>query len=362
MLLSNPLNPDPRVEKEATTLVKAGHNVTVIAWNREKYEKYEDRDFKIVRIGPGARYGTMDVVLKLPLFYLHALFQAFRMDFDVVHAHDLDTAPLGFIISLIKNVPLIYDSHESYPDMIAREVPPIIKKIIEKLDIFISKHSTAVITVGNRLASRFKKFGARKVIIIGNWKERVATQSNNHGKFVISYVGVLTWDRHVEDMIKAFCNDERFEILVGGYKGREIEVKTLCNKCSNCKFLGKVDPKKIPEIYKNSDAIYYSLDPSIPNNYYSVPNSLFMALATGTPMITLDYGEIGEIVRKYKCGVVFNSQTPEEIKKAALNLMKMDLKENIERAYSDFNWNIAKNRLINLYKDIEKSSNQEGKI
>lgn len=34
MTLSNPFTPDPRVYNEAKSLVKAGHEVTVIAWDK----------------------------------------------------------------------------------------------------------------------------------------------------------------------------------------------------------------------------------------------------------------------------------------------------------------------------------------
>ena len=39
MVVSNPCNPDPRVEKEATALSNAGYEVTIHAFDRE--EKYE---------------------------------------------------------------------------------------------------------------------------------------------------------------------------------------------------------------------------------------------------------------------------------------------------------------------------------
>lgn len=36
MLLSNGFSPDPRVYKEAVTLVKNGYEVIILAWDREK--------------------------------------------------------------------------------------------------------------------------------------------------------------------------------------------------------------------------------------------------------------------------------------------------------------------------------------
>lgn len=35
MIRSQPVNPDVRIEKEANALVKNGHNVSILAWDRD---------------------------------------------------------------------------------------------------------------------------------------------------------------------------------------------------------------------------------------------------------------------------------------------------------------------------------------
>lgn len=354
MLLSNPLAPDPRVEAEAEALVEEGHRVTVLAWGRGAKGEERLRGFRVVRVGPPAGYGGMEVVLKIPLFYAAALPVALRMRYDVVHAHDLDTAPLGLALSLLRGVPLIYDAHESYPDMVAPLVPPSIHRALEKLDALVARRAWAVITVGNRLAKRFARLGARRVVVVGNWKARKGdVRRERKGRFRIAYVGVLTPDRHVEDLIRAFCGDDRFEIIVGGYKGKEREIRELCSSCDNCRFLGRVPGDEVYGIFRDADAVFYSLDPSVPNNYYSAPNSLFLALAAGRPLLCLDHGEVGEIVKGYRCGEVFPSNDPAEIRKAALRLMERhDIAECVERAYEEFNWERAREKLLALYGSI----------
>lgn len=354
MLLSNPLAPDPRVEAEAEALVEEGHRVTVLAWGRGLRGEDRRRGFRVVRVGPPAGYGGVDVMLKIPLFYAAALPVALRMKYDVVHAHDLDTAILGVALSTLRDVPLIYDAHESYPDMVAPIVPPVVLRALERLDAFVTSRAWAVITVGKRLAGRFKRMGARRVVVVGNWKARRGdVQWKKRKRFRIAYVGVLTPDRHVEDLIRAFCNDERFEVIVGGYKGKEGEIREMCSSCDNCTFLGRVPGDRVYEVFRDADAVFYSLDPSVPNNYYSAPNSLFLALAAGRPLLCLDHGEVGEIVREYRCGEVFPTNDPAEIRKATMRLMERDdVAECVERAYVEFNWDRARERLIALYSSI----------
>ena len=51
MTLANPFTNDPRVYMEARSLVKAGHNVTVLAWDRiGDSSPFETKDgIKVVR-------------------------------------------------------------------------------------------------------------------------------------------------------------------------------------------------------------------------------------------------------------------------------------------------------------------------
>ncbi|MCK4432384.1 MAG: glycosyl transferase family 1, partial [Methanomicrobia archaeon] len=72
MLLSNPFKPDPRVYKEAKSLVNNGYDVTVFAWDREcKYPKKEIIDgIKIERVRLKAPYDS-----NLLLFFLLPLWQ-----------------------------------------------------------------------------------------------------------------------------------------------------------------------------------------------------------------------------------------------------------------------------------------------
>ncbi|MBI31030.1 MAG: glycosyltransferase WbuB, partial [Euryarchaeota archaeon] len=55
MIVSNPCDPDPRVEKEASTLSDAGYNVTIHAFDREgereQEAKLEGVQIKRYRVG-----------------------------------------------------------------------------------------------------------------------------------------------------------------------------------------------------------------------------------------------------------------------------------------------------------------------
>ena len=70
MLLSNEYRPDPRVRKEAMTLHDAGHEVTVLCWNRslKALDHQDDGGVRIERVRTGKVEGMVALVANSPLF------------------------------------------------------------------------------------------------------------------------------------------------------------------------------------------------------------------------------------------------------------------------------------------------------
>jgi len=93
MLLTNPFISDPRVYKEAKSLVKSGYEVTILCWDRQlKHKKKEKIDgINVERLGLRASYGFKSMIFKLPIFWIKLFFKALKKDFDIVHSHDFDT-------------------------------------------------------------------------------------------------------------------------------------------------------------------------------------------------------------------------------------------------------------------------------
>ena len=98
MLRSNPIDPDVRLEKEAISLVDAGHSVTLLGWQRfgdapakEKRHRYTIRRVKFR--APVEK----KVIFYLPIWWILAFVWLLKEDWDVVHAADLDTYIPAFL-------------------------------------------------------------------------------------------------------------------------------------------------------------------------------------------------------------------------------------------------------------------------
>jgi glycosyltransferase involved in cell wall biosynthesis len=115
-LLSNGFQPDPRVAREAVGLVRAGHQVTIVCWDRKsQFAAREMVDgYQVERVQNAAtRYGRGPRQLfYTPRFRRAAAKRVLALQPDVIHCHDLDTLPAGWWLKGRTGAKLAYDAHE----------------------------------------------------------------------------------------------------------------------------------------------------------------------------------------------------------------------------------------------------------
>ncbi|MCK4266384.1 MAG: glycosyltransferase, partial [Thermoplasmata archaeon] len=166
MLLSNPFRPDPRVHKEARSLVAAGYDVKILCWDREQdHAKDEKVDaISIKRLGPASAFARpLRFIITLPCFWLKAFPAGMREDWQILHCHDLDTLPVGILMAKLKRRPLVYDSHEIYSSMVGEVMKGIAFRFTRWLESNLVKMPDAVICVNDRFRSILERWGARRV-------------------------------------------------------------------------------------------------------------------------------------------------------------------------------------------------------
>lgn len=372
MLLTNAFDPDPRVYMEASALLQNGYDVTIVCWDRDrKAPEFEDLDgIKIERIYLNSTHGRGSTqIFFLFLFWLKAFLKEFFKKFDVIHCHDFDTLPLGFILAKLKKTNLIYDSHESYVDMLY-EMPILLKRAIYLLENFLIKYADIVITVGEILKEYFIKRGARNIYVVGNWKdpqgfvfngEELKREKDRLGisekQRVISFIANLGKERQVPQLIEAVKQTPDAYLIIGG----DGPYKDIADKSSqnyqNIYYLGYVHPLRVPFYTAISDIIFYGFDLQNPNAKFSAPNKLFEGLAAGKPLITGNFGEIGRIIKETQSGIILNNYSAAEIKHAISNLTSnviMRLSENAKKAAKKkYCWDKAKNVLLESYQSLK---------
>src|SRR5258705_10536995 len=125
MLLTNAYDPDPRVRQEALALIGMGCRVRLLAWDRDlKSAATECMDgVEVERVFLASRHGRgASQLFFYAWLYLKMLWRGLRTPFVVVHCPDLDTLPLWLVLGELKRKPIVYNAHQSFPDMLEGSV------------------------------------------------------------------------------------------------------------------------------------------------------------------------------------------------------------------------------------------------
>lgn len=372
MLLSNPHRPDPRVLLEARALGSAGYGVHLLAWDREASRAPEDDEdgIHVIRLGPKCPSRSAGRILtRLPRFWVRALRASKGLGFDVVHAHDFDTLPLGMAISKLSGKPLLYDAHELYAKMIENEVGPL-SRIIWMLERRCARRAEAVITVSTALASELSVGRKERATVVATSQDPSvidgADVSSVRGKyglkgFVVSYLGSLEPGRFVEEFITSFKPEDRITLLIGGSGTLEPLVAREARGNQALKFIGTVGADDALKLTWASDLVLAMMDPSNPNNVIGTPGKIINALAVGRPMVTTKGLNIAKKVEDAGCGITIpysKSAFVEAVLKAAadprtLTSMGRKGRELYDKEYS---WTRSKNELLKVYEALIRSS------
>lgn len=373
MLVSNACAPDRRVLREAEALVEAGHYVLVIAWDRGgNYPPYEMMGgVPIQRINIPAAYGAgLRRLRQWPTFARRAFDRLGEEAWDVVHCHDLDTLPIGYAYARRRNVRLVFDAHESYPDFAAPRLPGWATWSLRRLECYLVKRVDGLITVGELLAEHYRQWSACNVVVVRNCPFVDAYESSPDASrrrkgwgvddvaLVVAYVGGFTHGRVILPLLTVVRDDPTLGMVLVGSGPQQSQIEAITSGVARIVYLGpRIPPEEVVPTMRAADVVYYGLRADHPNNHYSSPNALYSALAAGRPLLTTDIGEIGLIVKHEACGVVLDELSPEAIHSALDHLRDPDRRARMSRharqaAERHYNWSVAQTKLLALYETL----------
>jgi glycosyltransferase involved in cell wall biosynthesis len=370
MLLTNAYDPDPRVQQEALALISLGCQVRILAWDRDAkapaFEYQEGIEIERVFLRSKHGRGTTQAFF-YAWVYVKILWRGYRTLFDTIHCHDLDTLPIGFVLGKLKHKPIVYDAHESFPDMLDGSVPRMVQGGLVRLENFLIRRIDLLITVGEKLRRHFAERGASRSTVVGNWKrldEFSRTEEQNlavrrrlgipESATVVVCITQLLKDRKIEELLQALDECPDVYLIIGGRGVLEELVRQAAIRNPLIRYVGFVSGTEIPDYTCTSDVVYYGFDPENPNARFSAPNKLFEALAAGRPLITGDFGEIADVVRQASCGIVLPEYSAKTIQNALTTLHDSQVRSAMARNAKRFgevamNWENGEATLYREY-------------
>lgn len=370
-LRSNSINPDSRVEKQVTSLIEFGHIVNVIGWDREKKYKKKHREIIIDNIkidvltfgiissfGNGFKKNLFPLIIfQVKLFFW--LLKNYK-SYDVIHACDLDTAFIATISSIFTRKKIVYDIFDYYVDSF--NVPKILTRIVEKIDIFVMNKANHVIICSEERRAQIKKANPKKISVIHNspkFFDVNNVKKLNRNNLSIVYVGILSKHRFLEEIADVIKENKNYTLNIAGFGFYEEYFKTLDDEYENIIFHGKISYEDTLKLEAASDVILAIYDPKIRNHYFAAPNKFYESLMLGIPIIMAKDTGMANIIEEFDYGVTidYNKSCFEEALKKIENKKVSFKSKSIQmqnKFMNHYDWNKMKKILEKIYLDLER--------
>ncbi len=357
----NDLVTDNRVNKTCLTLIECGFDVILVGRELPGSLPLPNWPFKAIRM----RF----LFLKGPLFYfffnLRLFFKLLFKKADLLFANDLDTLWPNYLVSKIRSIPLIYDSHELFCDVPELLNSPTKRKIWQKIESKIVPNLKTCITVNESIAKIFEEKHKVKFYVIrnisdaeSNFRPRAKKELGipEDKKMILLQGAGINIDRGAEELIEAmkFVDDAILFIIGSGdvWKILEQKVKTLSLE-DKVRLINKIPKKELMHYTYNAD-LGLSIDKNTNlNYYYSLPNKIFDYIQAGVPILASKLPEIESIVTHYKIGDFIAGHDPQTIAKKLNELLfSQQLKEykgNTKAAATELSWANEKQKLKAIF-------------
>ncbi len=351
MILTNSFDPDPRVYKEAKTLVDNGHDVEIICWDREsKYLERQEEEIdgiKVKRIFSKGKYGGgYKQILGYLRFIKEVKIYLSNKTIHALHCHDFDGLFTGYMVKKNnKAIKLVYDEHDLFY-LYYKNRNGIINKIL--YNAIILKERKLLHKVDNHIVvtPNMKKIYNDKnnISIVNNAPLKNAITNINkveRQNIVIGFIGSVRYYEELKVLIDEANNFKNISILIAGKGLKLTKLKEyISNKgYSKVELIGEYKLEHLEELYRRIDITYliYPLKDSM----VSLPNKFFESVITETPIIADEISEYGEITKIEKLGWVIDSN---------------DLNNSIRKILQEVNSNSS---IIDYYKNNMKEVKQK---
>jgi glycosyltransferase involved in cell wall biosynthesis len=374
MIVANPYSHDPRVKSEAEALVKAGHTVHVLGWDRHgTFPRSEEINGVLVhRIGRtlGMKIMPLDI-LRMRFWWKEAVRREapFIDKIDVIHCHDLDTLPIGIRLKKLRKIPLIYDAHEIWGYMVSFDIPWWKRYI--NLEKRLVKEADIMITVDEPLQEYFAEFfgradedaklSSKPIYIIKNCKEfnEVAYQPPTEKIFTMVYAGTLGASREILELMDAVRETDNIKFIIAGSGNKKYvrKVKKHCSQNNNVKYLGRISQEEVIALTKRCHVGVCLLGKGTLSNKMALPNKVFEAMVSGRPLITTKGLYYSDFAHEKGFGIPVGS-VDECIE--AIKILMADPKKYEQygvkalEAALEYNWANEKEKLVEIYRSLGK--------
>lgn len=367
---------DKRVfKKEAVWLANAGYDVSHICPD----ETAQETTAEGVTIKTYTRRGGLvGRVLNAPrLFKLARAEKA-----DALHANELDSWLVALAVKLFTRTRVVFDVHEFYPSMFAEtRMPRALAPAAEgafRLMYRVLGPATDLIVLANRYIRSDFPAKADNIVNVENFavletanimKAKTKPPRGDTDPFRLIHVGLMAVERGSVVIPQAISKLPRGSATVHMIGN----MTDMSNDAYRAKIKAEGTDAGVHVVdwltYENlieelvaSDAGIVFFQSGSETNAYGLPHKLFDYMAAGLPVLVSTHAKyVAEIVSEADCGLIIDSEKPDEIVTAIQRLIDNPeearrLGDNGRKALFDkFNWDGEFRKLTDFYGTLGKA-------
>jgi glycosyltransferase involved in cell wall biosynthesis len=358
--------------RQALTLARSGHDVLVLG--REDPGKQPPRHPQLTLQSVGGM--TRGASLRSRFSRILALRACHRAAMagapDLIAAHEPETALLALYVGWRRNIPVHFDVHECFDELLASRAPRLlaggVKRLAWRVLAWIARRCDYVSVVSPVTQRQYQAVRpGRRTDLIHNSPPAELFPICDHdpkGLLTICHEGWLDATRGMDPLLRAVAlagRQEPIQLLVVGKvgAGSAAEFDRLVAELAladRVKVTGWLPYAEVGQVDATAQIGVVTLQPS-GNNYGSLSNKVYSYMACGQAVIVPQGSATEELVAKYDCGLAVDVTRPEAIAQAILQLhadpvLRQSMGRNGRRAIEqDLGWHVMSARLLTAYED-----------
>jgi len=366
---SNPVSPDPRVEKVAAALAATGRRVVVVGWDRSaeaselQTRGYGRLELLSIKAPFGRGLGNLPQLLRWTWGLFRRL-ASLRHEYEVIHACDFDTVLPALAARAIWHKKVVYDIFDFYASHL-RATPRFFKWVARRIELWAIGRVDAVILADEARREQIMGSSPRRLAVVYNTPEDRLEQisaselvDKKKRGFSITYVGLLQIERGLLELLEVVERHPDWSLDLAGFGGDEAEIAGRAESIGNVRLGGRIPYDRAIDLMAASDVLIATYDPRIPNHRYASPNKLFEAMMLSKPIIVAEGTSMDQTVGEHGFGLVVPYGDVSALEEALAELasdppLRARLGAAGRRAYeSTYSWDIMSRRLLNLYDQL----------
>ncbi|CAN2170146.1 RfaG Glycosyltransferase [Candidatus Nanopelagicaceae bacterium] len=291
------------------------------------------------------------------------LIKGYRFKPTVIHVNDWYVLPIAYLIKRSPKTKIIYDAHELESE--TNGITNDMRKMVNLIEKLCWKKIDFFITVSPSILEWYKsRYNIEKSEIVMNspqieehkhsgekslyFRQKFSIPSSSK---IFLYLGNLERGRGIHNILEVFSTIDQDNVVVFmGTGSLEIEISEYSTNHLNIFMHKPVTHNQVTDVASSADYGICLIENVSLSNYYCLPNKLFENIFAGLPVITSNFPDMSEIVRKYSVGISADNNS-ESLRQAVLSMPDHHFEKNcfsVDHLY-DLSWSSQAKKLEKTY-------------